>query len=115
MYGRVNPSDSPKINLNCRNGSSGHDGNFFGMIPPTPGIATVVLANFVQKSLSINLDICNDRTTIVQRAPQRNGPLVFFTKGKILPQYLNDILDQGDITTTRNNKWSLRELLLCIH
>ena len=35
-----------KINLNCRDGSSGHDSIFFGIIPPPLGVATVVPVNF---------------------------------------------------------------------
>ena len=35
-----------KINPNCRDGPSGHNGNFFGTIPPPPGVATVVRGNF---------------------------------------------------------------------
>ena len=29
LHGRVNPYDSPKIDLNCRDGPSGHDGIVF--------------------------------------------------------------------------------------
>ena len=80
-YGRVNPSDSPKINLNWRDGPSGHDGNFFGIIPPPLGVATVVPVNFAQKSLRIKLDSCKQCTTIVQRSTEewlaRKG-LIFY-------------------------------------
>ena len=36
-----------KINPNCRDGPSGHDGIFFGIILPPSGVATVVRGNFV--------------------------------------------------------------------
>ena len=50
FHTRVNPSDSFKINLNCRDGPSGHYGNFFGINLPSSGVATVVSVNFAQKS-----------------------------------------------------------------
>ena len=56
----------PKINLNCQDGPSGHDGKFFGRISPPPGVAMVVPINFAQKSLQIKLDSCKQCTTIVQ-------------------------------------------------
>ena len=45
-----------KINLNCRDGPSRHDGNYFGIIPPPPGEETVIPINFAQKPLRIKLD-----------------------------------------------------------
>ena len=55
-HGRVNLSDSPKINLNCRDGPSGHDGIFLGMNPLPPGVATDIPVNFAQRSLRIKLN-----------------------------------------------------------
>ena len=55
--------------------------NFFGIIPPPLGVATVVPVNFAQKSLRIKLDSCKQCTTIVQRSTEewlaRKG-LIFY-------------------------------------
>ena len=71
LYGRVNPSDSLKINLNCQDGPSERAGKSFGMIPPPPGVATVVLVNFDQKSLPIKLNSSNSVPRSCS-APRRN-------------------------------------------
>ena len=63
---RVNPYDSPTINLIFRDGLSGHDSNFFGIILPPPGVAMVIRGNFVLFCQRIKLHTCKQYTTIVQ-------------------------------------------------
>ena len=110
MHDRVNPSDSAKVNLNCRNRPSGHKGNFFWNKPATSGRSDGRSGQFCVKIFTygyVNLNTSNERTTIVQRSTEewlaRKG-LLFYERKKLdhmnaTPKY---IANQGDVTT-RNN------------
>ena len=83
LHNRVNPSDSPKINLNWRDGPSGHDGKFFRNNSSASGRSDGRSGQFYAILLAdkvAHLQIVYHDCTTLHTGMVRNQVLIFLLK-----------------------------------